>query len=560
MKKLLLLLLLGIVMLGTSCQKDEVDPFKDKILAIEAPDIAGLGQPVTIKVSMTPPVESSSYELEWSIDPKLADFDEATHTLTRKANGPVTVKVNVKERPELCASKTINPVIATKVVFKKKVYNVELGQPIALEVETIPQGADVDFEWKFNKQIATIDPNTKTATLNQAGATELTVAIKGKPETADTCLIKQPNVIYFFDQAFRKEVLSDFDKNKDGEIQASEIENVKMIHMNGCKIRSLQGIEFFPNLEELYCNYNYIENVDISSNPKLEVFYCSENKLSTIDVSKNPKLRTFKCSENQLSSIDVSKNLNLKDFNCSKNKISTIDISKNIAMEIFQCSENLLSAIDLSSNTNLTDFRCASNKISDVTVSNLPKLKFFDCSGNQLSSIDVSQNKKLEYFYCSKNQLSKLDITNSVDLRYFACFENKITSIDLTKNVSLKEIDCSKNNITNIDISKCINIDSFYCENNSLSSIDFSSNTVLSYIKLSANNISTIDVSKCINLRYILLSNNKLSTIDISKNKRIYEVNFLNNPDLTKILVWKGFAPTSDFKKDDKATFVEVSE
>ena len=92
-----------------------------------------------------------------------------------------------------------------------------------------------------------------------------------------------------------------FDTNGSLRLGKEELEAVTEIDVSGMDIRSLQGIEYFPNLQTLKC---------------------AKNQLTTLDVSKNLKLTTLDCSENQLTSLDLSQNTALTSLNCEGNRYS----------------------------------------------------------------------------------------------------------------------------------------------------------------------------------------------------------------------------------------------
>ena len=121
----------------------------------------------------------------------------------------------------------------------------------------------------------------------------------------------------FPDEAFR-EYLKQFDIKKDNKLVPAERKAVKKIDVHGKSIGRLNGIEFFPNLETLYC-YN--------------------NTLTSLDVSKNIALQKLACSGNQLTSLDVSKNTNLTSLNCNQNRLTSLDVSQT-AVTTLKASDN----------------------------------------------------------------------------------------------------------------------------------------------------------------------------------------------------------------------------
>lgn len=80
---------------------------------------------------------------------------------------------------------------------------------------------------------------------------------------------------------------------------------------------SFIDVTCFPLLEELVCDYNYFESLDLSHNPNLVLLSCSDNRLESLDLKDNPALKTIKCGDNFFSTINVSKNPQLESLDVS---------------------------------------------------------------------------------------------------------------------------------------------------------------------------------------------------------------------------------------------------
>ncbi len=154
----------------------------------------------------------------------------------------------------------------------------------------------------------------------------------------------------FPDENFRQYVLDKCDQNEDGSLSKKEINSVVNIDVSFKFIGSLKGIEYFVNLEELYCYINKLTSLDVSKNTALTHLNCGGNKLTSLDVSKNTALIRLSCGDNQLTSLDVSKNTALKLLYCDSNKLASLDVSKNTKLDTLACRRNKLSVLDLNNN------------------------------------------------------------------------------------------------------------------------------------------------------------------------------------------------------------------
>ena len=257
------------------------------------------------------------------------------------------------------------------------------------------------------------------------------------------------NETNFPDASFRNYLLSQ-DYGSDGKLTDEEIAGVTSINVSGTyfspgTISSLKGIEFFTALEDLRCNDNQLNSLDVSGCTALTTLFCYNNQLTSLDVSKNTALTRLQCDNNQLTSLDVSKNTALTELECYSNQLTSLDVSKNTALETLWCYDNQLTSLDLSKNT---------------------ALKYLSCGGNQLTSLDVSKNTVLTRLHCYSNQLTSLDVSGCTALTELWCYSNQLTSLDISGCTALTELRCYDNQLTSLDVSKNTVLTRLYCYQN----------------------------------------------------------------------------------------------
>ena len=163
----------------------------------------------------------------------------------------------------------------------------------------------------------------------------------------------------FPDEAFRNYLLNEnryltsikIDKDSNGKLSEEERNAVETIKVtdgyNGKKLTSLKGIEFFPNLQYLYCDENNLTSLNVSKNKKLEELYCDENNLNSLDVSQNTALEDLICSQNNLTSLDVGNNAALINLVCWKNQLTSLDVSNNPELKFLNCDQNQLTSLNV---------------------------------------------------------------------------------------------------------------------------------------------------------------------------------------------------------------------
>ena len=260
----------------------------------------------------------------------------------------------------------------------------------------------------------------------------------------------------FPDDIFRDWLLW-IDNDKDEKFSDEEIANITGMRIDGMGIETLQGIEYFTALKELFCSENQLKTLDLSNNTALEGLFCYNNQLTTLDVSNCTALVSLYCNNNQLESLDVSNNTALAWLDCGNNQLTSLVVSNNTALQSLSCSNNQLTSLVVSNNTALTFLNFSGNQLTSLDVSNNTALTYLNCSGNQLTTLNVSTNTALTTLECGMNQLTSLDLSKNMALTSLDCGMNQLTSLDLSKNTALRNLRCYKNAICGEGMTTLVN-------------------------------------------------------------------------------------------------------
>ena len=274
----------------------------------------------------------------------------------------------------------------------------------------------------------------------------------GAAAFAEDVAINETN---FPDAVFRTFVKKECDKDTNDILSDEERIDVGFMFIGTQGISSLQGIEFFTELRDLYCEENQLTSLDVSRNTALTTLHCNNNLLTSLDVSGNTALIHLSCQRNRLTALDLSQNTALTSLNCDGNQLTGLDVRGNTALTSLSCDGNLLTGLDVSRNTALTELRCESNQLAGLDVSNNLSLTCLDCGLNQLTGLSVSHLTALTSLGCSSNQLTGLDVSHNTALTSLNCDDNQLTSLDVSHNASLTYLDCVNNQLANLDISYC---------------------------------------------------------------------------------------------------------
>ena len=223
----------------------------------------------------------------------------------------------------------------------------------------------------------------------------------------------------------------EFDKDENGFVPITGknkdiIAGIVYMNIDNCypSLTDLSGIEYFSNLEELYCSQLKIETLDVNSLKKLKQLRCSDNRsLTALNVSGLTNLETLECSSTGLTLLDVSGLENLQKLSCDQSySLKTLKFGENDRLTELWCSGCNLSSLDVSSFTALETLDCSYNQnLTSLTLGNLAALTDLSCYNCQLSKLDVSGLTKLSDLNCAENKLSELDLSKNENLTSLYC-------------------------------------------------------------------------------------------------------------------------------------------
>ena len=333
----------------------------------------------------------------------------------------------------------------------------------------------------------------------------------------------------FEDANFKAYCVTNFDNDGDGEVSLAEALEVKEMDASFLGITSMKGVEYFKNLQVLYCFDNQLTSLDVSSNTALTIFGCTGNQLTSLDVSANTALEVLLCSSNQLTSLDVSANTALTNLSCDNNQLTSLDVSANTALFQLFCCYNQLTSLDVSANTALDLLDCSNNQLTNLNVSANTALWNLSCSSNQLTNLDISKNTALTQLYCNSNQLVSLDVSANTALDFLDCSNNQLTNLNVSACTALVSLNCHNNQLTSLYVSKNIALNYLYCYNNQLATLDVSANTALTELRCYSNPLTSLDVSFNTALTILLCHSNQLTSLDVSKNIALNYLYCYNN-------------------------------
>lgn len=242
-------------------------------------------------------------------------------------------------------------------------------------------------------------------------------------------------VLKFQDAEFQRFLKERCDTNHNGKLDAQELNITEMTITDDYKIRNLEGIESFEDLEKLDCHGIGLTTLNVSTNYKLKELNCSDNQLKDYLPILSSGLKKLNCSNNKLTHMNLGNRsgLNLEEVDCSNNNITNIVMWNVGELVKFDCSNNDLMTLDVSQCLKLEELNCSGNQLMELDVGHQTQLTQLDCSNNKLTELNVKQNGGLISLICNDNQLTTLDLSQNHSLSHLNCARNRLACVDVTE-------------------------------------------------------------------------------------------------------------------------------
>lgn len=204
-------------------------------------------------------------------------------------------------------------------------------------------------------------------------------------------------IITFPDQNFKAALIAlGLDTNNDGNIQKSEIANVKKLDVGNYGITSLVGIKHFTNLENFLFYDNKISTVDLEGMHSLKYIYGIDGATTQLKVKGCVNLEEIIMDNNQLTSLDLTGLTALSDIRASRNNLKRIDLRDKPKLWMVQLFRNEISDFKIGPAPELKHLYLYKNFISEIDLRPFTQLLEADLDGNPLTKVYVTGLSKLE--------------------------------------------------------------------------------------------------------------------------------------------------------------------
>ena len=328
---------------------------------------------------------------------------------------------------------------------------------------------------------------------------------------------------YIPDPTVRKAVDNMINFKWEGDtIVDTELESLTRLPINelaegATEITTLKGLEYFPNLEELYIDDVKFTKADLSPCTALTKLQLYNTGLTEVKLSACKKLRQIEITKNPVTNIDLSGLTALDYVYITDNaQLTTLTLGSHPKLTYLSCNDNGLTSLNVTGCPALWEFWCTYNRIKTLDLSKNTLLENLYINGNQLTSVKTGKFTKLKMFQCNENKLTSLSLDAPL-LETLRVPENKLKKLDLSKLPRLKELTVSTNLLSSLDLTKLLKLEKLYCRHNKLTSLDLYS-SALKELHCENNKLSTLTFhKKCAGLQALEAQYNKLTRLDISK-------------------------------------------
>lgn len=323
-------------------------------------------------------------------------------------------------------------------------------------------GSDSHEDGKFSLTVSDLEYDTDYD--YQAYITSGQVEVTSDVKTARTGKLSSVPIP---DAVFKAYILNLYDLDRNGKLSMEEAEKITRLDIGtyDLQIKSLEGIEYFKNLEYLKAAGNGeaqrgdVSRLDLSKNLKLETLICSFNKLYELLLGNNTTLKYIDCHSNTELFVKIGENPSLRYLDCNYTEELDGNLGGCTSLEYIDCSYLV--------------------RLSNLNVAGLKKLATLNCEGNNwVEKFDASSCESLVF----DNHIFKGNCFTS----FKAAGCSKLTSMDVTTMGGF---------MTCIDVSDCKNLKSLKLSGVALEQLDVRGCTALSELECWDNYIAELDVS-----------------------------------------------------------------
>ena len=228
------------------------------------------------------------------------------------------------------------------------------------------------------------------------------------------------------------------DTNNNGEIEVSEVQNIKSLNVNNSGISTLDGISNFTNLKWLQCANNLLTEIAIDDAIIIQTLIAHHNTISSISVNFLDSLEEVDLSYNNLTSFVAENFTSHEGFNLNNNQLTTL-VLHNVSMVNFNVSYNNLSQIQFIGD--VWFFNSANFSHNQFTLLNLTQAKF---SYDSLIQLGYNNEDQVLFGYNRPGNIMYRSDATTFDLGNFhgttSCDPESTGNVSIANSPNLQNI------------------------------------------------------------------------------------------------------------------------
>ena len=261
------------------------------------------------------------------------------------------------------------------------------------------------------------------------------------------------------------------------EAEIGDLEDFKEIECGiSDDIRSITGLEHFPNLISLRLYKYNGQTLDTSILPNLEKLYVHEGHFQSLNLVNNSELLTLELdSAPQLFDVNITQNNKLKKFTTIETSLRQVDLSKNPELDELFISKTKVSKLNLSNNSVLRVLHLYDNPIDDLKIDG-KGLEIFKLSGTPLTTVDLTKMENLSQLSISSGPLISIDISNNKALSSVSFADTELEMLDTSKNINLSKLNLNRSSIASLNLAENPKLRKLHLFQTNVKKLDLSEN------------------------------------------------------------------------------------
>jgi hypothetical protein len=206
-------------------------------------------------------------------------------------------------------------------------------------------------------------------------------------------------------------------------IDLSRLKDLKFLYLSSNLLNELD-LSGLTNLKIVNCSNNYkLKSINLKGLKNLEKLDCSNGGTEfkyLYNLSDCAKLNELSCENNSIEDLNIQKNLNLVTLSSRNNHFSSLNLSGLLKLKYVEAGSKYLTSIELNGKSNIETLLLDFSNLVTLDLSNCTKLTTVFCNSNEL----------LTTIFCKNGSVEWLALNRCFSLKYICCDEEQFKAVD----------------------------------------------------------------------------------------------------------------------------------